>query len=345
MAELKDRWPRRLYRRLSRSRSASAQSGSRLPFGSFGAVAAAASDEQDDFADLKSKRGAVAGASSSSGRVRDAGAADEDFFHFDCPEGGGDKATAEMQAYTKGHRRLNSAYGFDLLYAPELTPQVVAETLARWSSGGGWPSWAFENHDAPRAVSRWCAPEDRTRFARMKAALLAALRGNIILYQGEELGLEQDDIPFELLRDPEAIANWPLTLSRDGARTPMPWRNAPLGGFTTGTPWLPLSAANLARAAEGQERDETSLLALTRQLLAIRKAYPALRLGSLGECVAEGGLLSFVRSAGKARVRCLFNLSREPVRLPAAVAGTPIIAINGAAADRLPGYAALYVAG
>ncbi len=260
-------------------------------------------------------------------------------------EVGGDKATAEMQAYTKGHRRLNSAYGFDLLYAPELTPQVVAETLARWSSGGGWPSWAFENHDAPRAVSRWCAPEDRTRFARMKAALLAALRGNIILYQGEELGLEQDDIPFELLRDPEAIANWPLTLSRDGARTPMPWRNAPLGGFTTGTPWLPLSAANLARAAEGQERDETSLLALTRQLLAIRKAYPALRLGSLGECVAEGGLLSFVRSAGKARVRCLFNLSREPVRLPAAVAGTPIIAINGAAADRLPGYAALYVAG
>ncbi|MBW8755618.1 MAG: alpha-glucosidase, partial [Sphingomonadales bacterium] len=148
-------------------------------------------------------------------------------------EVGGDKAIAEMQAYTKGDHRLNSAYGFDLLYAPELTPEVVAETLERWIKGKGWPSWAFENHDAPRAVSRWCAPEDMARFARVKMALLVALRGNIILYQGEELGLEQDDIPFELLQDPEAIANWPLTLSRDGARTPMPWRGEPLGGFTT----------------------------------------------------------------------------------------------------------------
>jgi len=85
----------------------------------------------------------------------------------------------------------------------------------------GWPSWAFENHDAPRAVSRWCKPEDVARFAPVKMALLLCLRGNPIIYQGEELGLEQDEIPFELLQDPEAIANWPLTLSRDGARTPI----------------------------------------------------------------------------------------------------------------------------
>ena len=52
--------------------------------------------------------------------------------------------------------------------------------------------------------------------------LLACLRGNIILYYGEELGLEQIDIPYDRLHDPEAIANWPMTLSRDGARTPMP---------------------------------------------------------------------------------------------------------------------------
>ncbi len=53
--------------------------------------------------------------------------------------------------------------------------------------------------------------------------LFTALRGNIILYQGEELGLAQIEIPYAQLQDPEAIANWPLTLSRDGARTPMPW--------------------------------------------------------------------------------------------------------------------------
>jgi len=162
-------------------------------------------------------------------------------------EVGGDQAIAEMKAYTAGDRRLNSAYGFDLLYAPELTPEVIAEAMAPWSDGTdeakeGWPSWAFENHDAPRAVSRWCAPQDMARFACLKIALLCALRGNIIVYQGEELGLEQDVIPFELLQDPEAIANWPLTLGRDGARTPLPWDGSVLGGFTTGTPWLPLGA-------------------------------------------------------------------------------------------------------
>jgi alpha-glucosidase len=96
---------------------------------------------------------------------------------------------------------------------------MVRDVLAKWPDepGIGWPSWAFENHDAPRALSRWATPEARDAYARMKAVLFAALRGNIIVYQGEELGLTQVDIPFELLQDPEAIANWPLTLSRDGA--------------------------------------------------------------------------------------------------------------------------------
>ena len=66
----------------------------------------------------------------------------------------------------------------------------------------------------------------------MKLLLLASLRGNIFLYQGEELGLTQVDIAFEDLLDPEAIANWPMTLSRDGARTPLPWiGSAPDQGF------------------------------------------------------------------------------------------------------------------
>ena len=259
-------------------------------------------------------------------------------------EVGGDKAIAEMQAYTEGEGRLNSAYGFDLLYASELTPAVMVEALDRWSRGGGWPSWAFENHDAPRAVSRWCKSEDRCRFARMKIALLAALRGNIIIYQGEELGLEQDAVPFELLRDPEAIANWPLTLSRDGARTPMPWTDQASGGFTRGEPWLPLSPANIARAVERQEGDDTSQLAITRRLLALRNVHPALRFGELEHCRAEGDLLIFERAHDGERVRCLFNLSSESLALPEPFAGTPVLSINEATAAVLPGYGALYLA-
>lgn len=267
-------------------------------------------------------------------------------------EVGGDQAIVEMKAYTAGDRRLNSAYGFDLLYAPALTPVVVAAAMARWpgrpgphGEQEGWPSWAFENHDAPRAVSRWCAPEHRDRFARVKMALLTALRGNIIVYQGEELGLEQDEIPFELLQDPEAIANWPLTLSRDGARTPMPWLAEPLGGFTTGKPWLPLGTANRARAVEGQEDDPHSLLNLTRRLLALRRDHPALRLGSLENCDARGSFLSFDRVAGSQRIRCLFNLSAEPISSPALTASAQTLAMVGEMSQEVfHGFSAAYVA-
>ena len=172
---------------------------------------------------------------------------------FTLAEVGGPNPAREMKAFTQGKQRLDSAYGFDFLYAAELTPALVARALEAWphEPESGWPSWAFENHDAPRALSRWSPAGDIDAFARTKAMLLLSLRGNPILFQGEELGLEQDEVPFASLRDPEAIANWPLTLSRDGARTPLPWRaGEPGGGFTTGTPWLPLSAENLARAVD-----------------------------------------------------------------------------------------------
>lgn len=259
-------------------------------------------------------------------------------------EVGGDKAIAEMQAYTQGDSRLNSAYGFDLLYAPALSPEIVRDALQRWSCGEGWPSWAFENHDAPRAVSRWCAPQDMARFARVKMALLASLRGNIIIYQGEELGLEQDDIPFELLQDPEAIANWPLTLSRDGARTPMPWRNEPLGGFTIGVPWLPFSQGNLVRSVASQEADDTSLLYLTRQLLRLRKACPALRCGRMEGLAIEGPLLRFDRVVEDQRIACVFNLSPQALDGPPSLhAGEIILSVNGGGRE-MPGYSAVYVA-
>src|SRR3546814_6644539 len=125
--------------------------------------------------------------------------------------------------------------------------------------GVGWPSWAFENHDAPRALSRW-TPEDvdPAAYARMKMALLCALRGNIILYNGEELGLGQVEIPFELVKDPEARKNWPLTLSRDGARTPLPWAaEAAHAGFSDTDPWLPLGADHAALAVDRQEADRS----------------------------------------------------------------------------------------
>lgn len=264
-------------------------------------------------------------------------------------EVGGDKAEPELKSYTAGSRRLSSAYGFDFLYAPDLTPRLVAEVMAKWpgetgadGEGEGWPSLAFENHDAPRAVSRWSAPDMIERYARMKLALLASLRGNIILYQGEELGLEQDEIPFELLQDPEAIANWPMTLSRDGARTPLPWTADELGGFTTGKPWLPLGAANRARAVAVQEAAPDSLLNHTRRVLALRHDQPALHRGDFRLIEAGAELLVFDRVAGVETIRCAYNLSPDPVPFDGASDRRLVLRINGAQDNALSGYGALW---
>ncbi|WP_445194098.1 alpha-glucosidase [Sphingomonas sp. Tas61C01] len=235
---------------------------------------------------------------------------------FTVAEVGGAESDREMKLFTRGNARLNSAYGFDFLYASTLEPRTVADAITLWPAQAetGWPSWAFENHDAPRAVSRWAAPEHRDAFARMKMLLLVCLRGNIFLYYGEELGLTQVDVPFALLRDPEAIANWPLTLSRDGARTPMPWRSdAPQAGFSDGTPWLPVGADHPSLAVDRQERDPGSLLHLTRRLLALRKANPALATGDLTLVEVAPTLLVFERRAANQTMLCLFNMGPAPI--------------------------------
>ena len=120
----------------------------------------------------------------------------------------------------------------------------------------GWPSWAFENHDAPRAISRWVGDRASRPFARTKNAVARTLRGTIILYQGEELGLPQVDIPFDRLQDPEAIANWPQTLSATArARRCRGTRTQGSLAFRTGEPWLPMGAEHSALAIDRQEAD------------------------------------------------------------------------------------------
>jgi alpha-glucosidase len=260
---------------------------------------------------------------------------------FALAEVGGEQARQEMAEYT-APGRLHSAYGFDFLYADRLTPALVAESAARWPDRPdvGWPSWAFENHDAPRAVSRWVAPEHAGQFARAKMLLLAALRGSIILYQGEELGLTQVEVPFELLQDPEAIANWPQTLSRDGVRTPMPWSRSKAGlGFTSGTPWLPFGADHPALSVDAQAADPQSLLHLTRAVVALRNAHEALRWGSLEIVEAGEQRLVFERRRAHQRLRCTFNLSAK--RAAFAPAGRTIFSTGDHAGGGLGPYAAL----
>ena len=230
---------------------------------------------------------------------------------FIVAEIGGEDSAAEMQLLTAGEARFHTAYGFNFLYADRLTPELIRSAMNAWPQipGLGWPSWAFSNHDAPRAISRWSEPAHHRAFAQLSMLVLLCLRGNIFLYQGEELGLPQADIGFEDLRDPEAIANWPSTLGRDGARTPLPWQfSAANAGFSTAVPWLPVSAEHFELAVDRQQVEPRSQLALTRRLLGFRRRSAVLREGLLQFIQAPADLLVFERSLGSQRLLCAFNL-------------------------------------
>jgi alpha-glucosidase len=207
---------------------------------------------------------------------------------------------ALMAEYTRGRERLHTAYAFDFLGAwPGV--EKMADILTQWREGpdDGWPSWAFSNHDVQRVATRWGeaigAPPGRA--ALLFLSLLLCLRGTIFLYQGEELGLPEADVPFDKLQDPWGIAGWPAAKGRDGCRTPMPWKDAPAGGFTRAKEgWLPVDVRQRQISVERQEALSQSTLHSARQLIGVRQASAALREGGF-EVVRVG--LSWMLPVGE----------------------------------------------
>ena len=233
---------------------------------------------------------------------------------FTVAEVGGPLAPQAMKTYTQGSNRLNTAYSFEFLAAEDFCAQQFAEILGQWSNdlSEGWPSWAFSNHDVPRVASRWGSQVDHERGVLLAALLLISLRGNIFIYQGEELGLTQSDIPYSQLQDPEAIKNWPHTLGRDGARTPMPWDASKVNaGFSTGTPWLPMDDSHAALAAAQQIAGISSMLRSFRRWIKLRRDTPVLRLGDQSDLKAQDGVLRFKRQLDGQVIFCEFNLSPD----------------------------------
>ncbi|CAN7188610.1 alpha-amylase family glycosyl hydrolase [Variovorax paradoxus] len=235
-------------------------------------------------------------------------------------EVGDENAPPVMAQYTELGKRLHLAYSFSLLTAEHSARHLrhQVETLDQaLAPTGGWGCWAVSNHDVPRVATRWSGggPED-TRRDRLWLALLLALRGSASIYQGEELGLPEAEVPFELLQDPYGRAFWPEFKGRDGCRTPMPWKADELhAGFTTGGPWLPVYGRHLPLAVDRQSTDPDSMLAFSRALLRWRRAQPLLRTGSIAFIDAPEPVLWFERREGNQSLQAVFNLGGESVSI------------------------------
>ena len=214
-------------------------------------------------------------------------------------------------AFAAPDKGLHSGYSFPLLHAHVLGPEFLKTHFAMLARHEGhWPSVAFCNHDVMRTLTRFGGKNAPQALAQLMLAVLASLKGTVLLYQGEELGLPEADLRRDQLKDPVGDLYYPLHKGRDGCRTPMPWDpDKHHLGFSTGTPWLPMAPEHRALAVSRQEEEAHSTLKFTRAFLAMRKKHPALIWGEIAFQDAPAPLLVFERRLDSERVLCVFNMS------------------------------------
>ena len=249
-----------------------------------------------------------------------------------------DPARAEVDmVFTFEHVDLDTAPGgakWDIVPLP-LT--VLKATLSEWQYGlaeVGWNSLYWDNHDQPRAVSRF--GDDgihRVSSAKALGSILHLMRGTPYIYQGEELGMT--NTPFTSLaqyRDIESL-NWAAHArasgmpeeqvlarlaykSRDNARTPVAWTAGPNAGFTTGQPWIDLNPNYRQINAEAALADPGSVFHHYRALIDLRHCLDVVVHGDYRLLLPDDEqVFAYVRRLGDQQMLVVANMSGEPVAL------------------------------
>src|SRR3954452_2292759 len=214
-------------------------------------------------------------------------------------------------AYVNSGDELHLAHNFVFLKLPwdAAAFRGAIDGFQALSSKVSWPAWFLSNHDNARVASRF--DDDGHGAARARAVLLIlyALRGTPFIYQGEELGLPDADIPPDRVVDVDG---------RDPERAPLPWlppsEAGPGAGFTTGEPWLPLHAYAETLNVAVQDAAPASTLNLTRRLAALRADTPSLQTGPRIPLDAGPDVLAWRRDP---EIVAAVNFAAAPRRLPA----------------------------
>ena len=217
-----------------------------------------------------------------------------------------------------------------------LRPGELADCLSAWQEAQGqvgWNSLYLDNHDQPRAVSRFGDEAHRYASATALATALHMLRGTPYVYQGEELGMTngvfhsiEDYRDIEALRyfreatekgkSPESVLSGLALTGRDNARTPVQWDASPNAGFTQGTPWIGVTPNYEEINAASQVGDPSSVHAYYRALADIRHGLPVIAVGAYERIHASSpAIFAYRRTLGEAVATVLVNLSSRPAPL------------------------------
>ena len=226
----------------------------------------------------------------------------------------------------------------DKWHSRPLRLRDLKASFGRWQAGladVGWNSLYWDNHDQPRAVSRFGddSPAHRRDSATCLATLLHLHRGTPYVYQGEELGMA--NAPFATLADlrdveslnhhaqavaagadPEQVLAAIRPVSRDNARTPVQWDATEHAGFTAGTPWIAVNPDHREWNAAVQRDDPRSVFAHHRALIALRHASRTVQLGDFTMLLPEhDDVYAFTRSLDGETLLVVCNVSGTPYRL------------------------------
>ena len=183
---------------------------------------------------------------------------------------------ARAARYTRADE-MQQAFAFAFVklgWDVEAWAAVGKELEAARQLHGAAPTWALENHDIVRSVTRFGGGELGAIRARAALVALLGLPGAAYIYQGQELGLPEVDVPVQARVDPMWARGG---VCRDGARVPLPWTEdaAQNHGFSLGEPatepWLPIPDGWGTHAVDRQQQDPSSALSLTEVALEMRR--------------------------------------------------------------------------
>jgi oligo-1,6-glucosidase len=215
----------------------------------------------------------------------------------------------------------------------------VKRILSKWQSalfGKAWNSLFWSNHDQPRAVSRFGDASSALfweKSAKMLATCLHMMQGTPYIFQGEELGMTNTELPsLESVRDVESLNAYKelvteknvyshekmmeiiRKIGRDNARTPMQWDSSSNAGFTNGTPWIDVNPNYVDINARRQEQDENSILNYYRRLIRVRKGSPVVTHGDYELLLPEDDrLFAYRRRFEGATLLVICNFTAQTV--------------------------------
>ncbi|HEY2273407.1 MAG TPA: glycoside hydrolase family 13 protein [Jatrophihabitantaceae bacterium] len=212
---------------------------------------------------------------------------------------------------------LNLAFNFELVVAPWGAADLrkaIESSLGALEQVGAPCTWVLGNHDVERPATRYGGGTVGVARARAAALVQLSLPGAAFVYNGEELGLENVDLPDDALRDPTWERSGHTQRGRDGERVPLPWAGdtAPYAFTSAATTWLPMPDGWAGLGVRDEQADPASTLSLYRRAVRLRRELfsPDSELEWLDTPV---GVLGYRRDA----VTVLVNAGTEPVVLPA----------------------------